>query len=244
MKSISDGELLRRLFSEHEAYLRIAAARASRKHPMLLAMLGDGRLHLSGMGKLAPHLTESNGETLLGRAAHRSKREIEELVAEIAPKPDVPPGIRKLPKRSKKTAPPKTAANELGPDRVGSSTTPEPDQPDQAERPAERSVVQPLAPERYRVQFTASASLRDKLERLQALMRSVGTRRRPRGDHRRGRHGEARNVRIQTLCRDQGPAKEPRTDRYIAVVAPHPGRGEARRSCARRRAMHIRRSRG
>src|SRR3972149_9225174 len=42
--------------SEHEAYLRITAARASRKYPMLLSMLGDGRLHLSGIGKLVPHL--------------------------------------------------------------------------------------------------------------------------------------------------------------------------------------------
>jgi len=32
--------------------------------------------------------------------------------------------------------------------------------------------VEPLAPARYKVQFTASAELRDKLERLQALMRS------------------------------------------------------------------------
>jgi hypothetical protein len=32
--------------------------------------------------------------------------------------------------------------------------------------------VQPLAPGRYRVQFTASAGLREKLERLQALLRS------------------------------------------------------------------------
>ena len=39
--------------SEHEAYLRIAAARVARKYPMLLVMLGDGRLHLSGIGKLA-----------------------------------------------------------------------------------------------------------------------------------------------------------------------------------------------
>ena len=31
--------------SEAEAYLRIAAARASREHPIILAMLGDGRLH-------------------------------------------------------------------------------------------------------------------------------------------------------------------------------------------------------
>jgi len=33
-------------------------------------------------------------------------------------------------------------------------------------------VVEPLAPARYRVQFTASSELHDKLERLQALMRS------------------------------------------------------------------------
>jgi len=31
--------------------------------------------------------------------------------------------------------------------------------------------VEPLSPGRYRVQFTASAALRDKLERLTALMR-------------------------------------------------------------------------
>jgi hypothetical protein len=34
-------------------------------------------------------------------------------------------------------------------------------------------VIEPLAPARYRVQFTASAELRDKLERLQTLMRSA-----------------------------------------------------------------------
>lgn len=33
-------------------------------------------------------------------------------------------------------------------------------------------MVEPLAPARYRVQFTASAELHDKLERLQTLMRS------------------------------------------------------------------------
>ena len=85
--------------SEAEAYLRITAARAAREHPMLLAMLGDGRLHLTGIAKLAPHLTRENRDTLLKRATHRSKRQIEELIAEIAPRPDVPPVMRKLPER-------------------------------------------------------------------------------------------------------------------------------------------------
>jgi hypothetical protein len=39
-------------------------------------------------------------------------------------------------------------------------------------KPVPAAVVQPLSPGRYKVQFTASAALRDKLERLQALMRS------------------------------------------------------------------------
>src|SRR6266446_6370764 len=60
--------------SEAEAYLRISAARASRKHPTLLAMLGDGRLHLTAIAMLAQHLTNENGNGLLERATHRSKR--------------------------------------------------------------------------------------------------------------------------------------------------------------------------
>jgi len=87
-------------FSEAEAYLRIAAARASREHPMLLSMLADGRLHLTGIAKLVPHLTRENRELLLKRATHRSKREIEELVAELSPRPDAPALMRKLPERT------------------------------------------------------------------------------------------------------------------------------------------------
>ncbi|MFI4946713.1 MAG: hypothetical protein ACHP85_25765, partial [Burkholderiales bacterium] len=83
--------------SEAEAYLRIVAARAARRHPVLLAMLADGRLHLSGIAKLAPHLTRENRDALLGRATHRSKRQIEELIAEICPRPDVPSLVRKRP---------------------------------------------------------------------------------------------------------------------------------------------------
>ena len=156
--------------SEAEAYLRIAAARASREHPMLLAMLGDGRLHLTGIAKLAPHLTVENRAALLERATHRSKRQIEELIAEIAPRPDVPSVVSKLPERrtllaaelplgAESVASP---MRELRPDAVASPVP----------APGRAAAVQPLAPARYKVQFTASAGLRDKLERLQALLRS------------------------------------------------------------------------
>jgi hypothetical protein len=39
-----------------EAYMRITAARASRKHPVLLTMLADGRLSVTTICLLAPHL--------------------------------------------------------------------------------------------------------------------------------------------------------------------------------------------
>ena len=154
--------------SEAEAYRRIAAARASREHPILLAMLGDGRLHLTGVAQLAPHLTRENRDALLRRATHQSKRQIEELIAEITPRPDAPAVMRKLPERqetSLPTGPYRAAAltPELVPDRVA---------PPVSAPPVPPAVVEPLAPARYKVQFTASAQLHDKLERLQALMRS------------------------------------------------------------------------
>jgi hypothetical protein len=173
--------------SEGEAYRRIVVARASREHPVLLDMLGDGRLHLSGIALLAPHLTGENRDTLLRRATHRSKRQIEELIAEIAPRPDVTASIRKLPERAPSPAPSTCSG-------MGNSVTPSPgcgvgvrpsqplpslapeqapvSTPPRASEIVQRPVVEALAPGRYRVQFTASAALREKLERLQTLMLS------------------------------------------------------------------------
>jgi hypothetical protein len=169
--------------SEAEAYMRIAVARASREHPMLLDMLREGRLHLTGIAKLAPHLTQENRQRLFECAAHKSKRQIEELIAELSPRPDAPALMRKLPERRAGLRPDAVTPElrldgvvipvrlplgsavpvELRPDRVETARTPT------AARPAR---VEPLAPARYKVQFTASAELHDKLERLQALMRS------------------------------------------------------------------------
>jgi hypothetical protein len=157
--------------SEGEAYRRIAAARLSRKYPVILTMLEDGRLHLCGIGVLSKHLSDANYEDVLARATHKSKRELEELVAEpevaIAPKPDVPPTIHKRPQRKAK-APSPDSASELCPDRVEQNAPPvEPAPPAGPEKPA---TVEPLAKSRYKVEFTASEELRDKLKRLEALM--------------------------------------------------------------------------
>jgi hypothetical protein len=174
--------------SEAEAYRRITVARAARTHAGLLAMLRDGRLHLTGMALLVPLLTPQDCDSILSRASHRSKREIEELVAELRPRLDVPSGMRKLPDERRglvthemstaestvDPAPSPTA--ELFPGTVGSSGIAAPPSgplPAESALPRLRpAVVEALAPARYKVQFTATAQLRDKLERLKALMRT------------------------------------------------------------------------
>ena len=86
--------------AEHAAYNRIEAARLSRRFPAVLDLLSDGSLNLSTLRLLAPHLRPENFETLVNQARLRSKREVETLVAHLAPRPDVPASVRKLPERS------------------------------------------------------------------------------------------------------------------------------------------------
>jgi len=186
---------------------------------MLLTMLADGRLHLSAIAKLAPHLTRDNRVALLERVTHKSKRQIEDLIAEIAPRPDVPAMVRKLPERTALPMPgPLVAPNngagpivELSPDGVAApAVAPLP--------PPSPTLVQPLSPGRYKVQFTASAELQQKLERLQALMGS------------KGRDGDLAAVieqavtekleRLETrrIGRTKAPRKGPASSRHIPAA--------------------------
>jgi hypothetical protein len=175
--------------SDAEAFLRIRAARVSRRFPVVLRMLADGRTHLSAIAKLAPHLRDGDGEAVLARAVHRSKREIDLLVAELAPKPDAPSFIRRLPTGRRAD----TALGEklLRPDAVTSalaSRSPTDGAASMAGvavgRPVEARAgsIAPLAvlaeagqggepTVRYKVQFTAGTELHDKIARAQALLR-------------------------------------------------------------------------
>ena len=83
--------------SEAEAYLRIQAARLGRQFPLVIELFAKGSLHLSAIKLIGPHLTAENHARLLEQASGKSKREVEQLVASISPKPDVPSAMRKLP---------------------------------------------------------------------------------------------------------------------------------------------------
>jgi hypothetical protein len=144
--------------SEHAAYGRITAARTAQAFPIVIDLLADGAITLTTVKLLAPHLTPENHATLLVEARHKSKRQVEELAARVAPRPAIPATVRKLPEHK---APAVARAETL--------LTPNPAQVAVASpRPAE---VRPLAPERYKVQFTVSKETHDKLRRVQDLLR-------------------------------------------------------------------------
>jgi hypothetical protein len=113
--------------SEAEAYRRITVARAARRYEGLLDRLRDGRMHLTGMALIVPVLKPENYRSVLARATHRSKLEIQELVAELRPRPDVRAVIRKLPQKRVVEAalpaqsPGSISGSELFPGRVGAT---------------------------------------------------------------------------------------------------------------------------
>ena len=140
-------------FSEDAAYNRTTVAQAGKKFPAIIEALRSGEVHLTGLRLLARHLNAENHREILARAAGKSKREIEDLVARLAPKPPVPSDMRKLPSR----APSQTRQLALASAPASAR---------QVERP-----IAPLSEDTYKVQFTASRGLRDKLCHAQDLLR-------------------------------------------------------------------------
>src|SRR5689334_4853662 len=164
---------------EDAACNRIAAARACRRFPVILDALASGAVSLATLRMLNPHLTPENHQSVLARASGRSRREIEALVAELAPRPDVASSVRKVPVV---TPPPPlsvtgpaiemkpTAAMSLEPGTALSTPAALP--PASLPLPApRRPVVETTSPDRYRVQFTIGKESHDKLRRVQDLLR-------------------------------------------------------------------------
>src|SRR6188474_803041 len=79
-------------FSEDAAYKRIQVARLCRRLPVVWEYFD--KIHLSGLAVLAAHLDEENCRKVLERACFKTKRVIEAICAELAPKPDLPARVR------------------------------------------------------------------------------------------------------------------------------------------------------
>jgi len=155
--------------SEHAAYGRIEAARVVRKYPVLLERLETGDLTLTTMGLLAPHLTSENYLHLVETARHKSKRDVEHLVAALRPQPAVPTVVRKLP--SPKSERPEIVQPSSAKQPLTLLLTTVSSAPGRTESNLAPARVTPLAAERYKVQFTVTKEVFEKLRRVQDLMR-------------------------------------------------------------------------
>ena len=140
--------------SEDQAFKRIRAARVVRRCPLVGTAVEEGRLHLSAVVLLAPHLTAENAEAMVAEASGRSKAEIEVLLARLAPRPDVPDRLERVVGQLVLAPGPSAAADPEPPRRVDRTT-----------------AVAPLAPERFALQVTIGETTKQKLLRAQGLLR-------------------------------------------------------------------------
>jgi 5-methylcytosine-specific restriction endonuclease McrA len=160
--------------SEYAAYGRIQAARAARRFPLILEMLSAGAVNLTTVILLAPHLTSANHCAVLEAATHKSKRKVEELVVQLRPRPAVPSIVRKLPSLSltvTSVMPPSAGSSRPAGVAAAAGDALALESGTTTSLPTRRPIVEPLAPQQYRVQFTASAETYEKLRLAQDLLR-------------------------------------------------------------------------
>ena len=160
------------LLSEDAAYSRIEVARAARRFPVVLDLLIQGSVTLTAVKLLARHLTDTNHAELLESARGLRTAQVEELVAALAPKADVPTVIRKLPAPVVEPAivspPASTPFMEPAGPAVAVTVAVRAAAPPSSHP---RTVVKPLAPERYKMQVTISGDAVELLQMAKDLLR-------------------------------------------------------------------------
>src|SRR2546428_1590774 len=149
--------------SEDAASKRIQAARAARRFPALFTALAEGRLHLTAVWLLAPHLTPENADELIQAATHKRKFEIEELIVRRFPAFGAPARVR-----------PVTAMSPELPERAGSEPSILVGKPGEhalghVEYPQVELPQRPLS-ERFLVQVTIEKGTHQKLRYAQGLL--------------------------------------------------------------------------
>lgn len=148
----------RLLYDEDSSFKRARAAKVAVRFPRALEELRSATMHLTSLVLLAPHLTEQNADALFTEASGKSRREIELLLARRFPGPDVPPKIQPL------------TESPAGSQSGGCLDMASGPHPQNLRSGAEPYRLEPLSAERYRIEFTASAEFRAKLEQARELV--------------------------------------------------------------------------
>jgi 5-methylcytosine-specific restriction endonuclease McrA len=163
-----------RLFTDHSAEKRLTAARTARKYPGVLVALYDGRLSQRAVLMLAPRLTPANANELVAAALDKTCFELQVVLAERFPQPDLPQRLEII----AAPAPPHMPTEMLNPPAPGrvDATIPHFDGhtevPPLAAQPVEvpRARVVPLAPQRFGFQFTGDQETHELYEDFRALV--------------------------------------------------------------------------
>jgi hypothetical protein len=149
--------------SEGSVYRRTQVAAVCRRFPRILEVLGTGSLHLTGASIIAAHLTTENAESLIAAAAGKTRRELGEIIAAMAPKQAFEPSLRKLPSR----APEINDAVRV--EERSEGVTPEmPVVPSAGQRP--RDLMEPATEDRYNVRFSAGKEFAEKFRRFAEVL--------------------------------------------------------------------------
>jgi hypothetical protein len=164
--------------SESEAYNRIQAAKAARRFPVILDQLLSGAVSLTTVKLLARHLTADNHLEVLDSARGLSRPAVEKLVARLAPVPDVPTSVRKLPAPrpssgmapTSSTTPPPAAADLFAATPSAEAAPSLPADPAIAAAEARAAVINALSPDRYKLQVTISGETLAKLELVKDMI--------------------------------------------------------------------------
>jgi len=143
--------------SEGSVALRIQVANVSRRFPQILVALFENRMSLTVAGLLAPVLTEGNAEKLLADCAGMTRREAEEYLVALRPKPVFTPSIRKTPS-------PLQEAKLASALTLKETTSPGP-----ALRTSP-SILEPARPDQFNFRFAADRKFKEKFERLAEVL--------------------------------------------------------------------------
>ncbi len=185
---------------ENTAYKRIQAARAARQFPALFAAIADGRLHLTAVTLLAPHLTAGNVDEMVAAAAHRTAAEILCLQAELAPKLELSSGVSPiLAVQGQRDVPRQLVSKPV----AFGDTKHEP-------------VLEPIAPDRFTLNVVINEATHDLLREAKELLgRAAG------GDESRILHRALAELVARLRKKKFADTTRPRPNTAIAPVGRH-----------------------
>ena len=153
--------------SEDMAFGRIAVARASRRFPSILGAIADGRLSLTSIRLIAPHLTLESADELLASAQGLTGAQVRELIASRFPRSESLELIEALPSVESTRPCVNDSSLQLVSKRVEEMQT----DPSASPQPAcPRSSIMPIAHDRFLLTLTIGRSTRDKLEHARNLL--------------------------------------------------------------------------